>query len=599
MKPSEIRALNLLRSSLKNQSFKRYAYVLGQLLESHRHYSMLQPLSDAVRRRDWASAYAAADSLSSQKYDDATQHFVANQFALLVKKYPFPKGVLDLQPEDRATKTFLTAEKRMGLVNRKFAFLNHSRSRDRFREHAVAARRWIRTLLGSTPSYQSIWNQGDFGSGASLGVHGNATHMLAKLLSEKWSVTPGALHHGFAVLMNNHHYLEQLLPKGPDGVMLCYDYEYAFEAYKRRCHVVNNNKLSFVPKTAKTHRVIAVEPLLNGLVQKGIDLEMRKRLKRAGIDLRSQERNQLMAREGSIADGDESFVTIDLSSASDSVSAELVRYLLPDDWFRLLDRTRSKYYSLHDLVTRYNKFCSMGNGFCFPLETLIFASACFALGCGKPGVDFMVYGDDIIVRKKHAPGVLQLLAHWGFKVNADKTFLEGPFRESCGSDWFGGQDVRPFTLDYALDSLENLFKFLNLSRRSERTAMFFSGVRGTIVRLIPDKFLFYRPLPGNADSGIDATGDEHLTSPHCKYHPGNCSWSWKELIHVPITDFDRIEACKDQPWLISAALRGSASIPRGALAGLPDVTFRVKTRAKVVRKGYSSTSNWLPTSRTR
>lgn len=595
MKPSELKVLSLLRTSLRTHSFPRYVELLGQLLASYRDCSFLRPLADAWRRRDWEGVYIAADSLSSQKYDDATQHFVANQFALLVKKYPFPKGILDLQPEKRATKTFLSSEKRMGLVNRKFAFLNHSRSRDRFRVKAVAARRWIRTLLGPTPSYRSVLSQCDFGSGASLGVHGNATHILAKLNSEKWSVTPGAFHHGFAGIMANYHYLEQLLPKGPDGVMVCYDYEYAFEAYKRRVHVVNNNKLSFVPKTAKTHRVIAVEPLLNGFVQKGIDLEMRKRLKRVGIDLRSQSRNQEMAREGSRTDDDESFVTIDLSSASDSISIELVRYLLPDDWFRLLDRTRSKYYSLNDLTSRYNKFCSMGNGFCFPLETIIFASACFSSGCGKPGVDFMVYGDDIIVRKKYASDVLALLAHWGFKMNADKTFLEGPFRESCGSDWFGGEDVRPFTLDYGLDSLENLFKFLNLSRRSPRTEMFFGSVRGSVVRLIPVLYQFWRPLPGNPDSGIDTTGDEHLYSKNCRYDKVSASWSWRELVHVPITDFDRLDACRNEPWLIGVALRGSASVPRGTFAGLPDVTFRVLTRAKVVRKGYSSTSNWLPT----
>lgn len=91
MKPSEIRVLVLLRKSLRANSFPRYAGLLRQLLASHREYTFLQPLSDALRRKDWKEVYIAADSLSSQKYDDATQHFVANQFALLVKKVSIPE----------------------------------------------------------------------------------------------------------------------------------------------------------------------------------------------------------------------------------------------------------------------------------------------------------------------------------------------------------------------------------------------------------------------------------------------------------------------------------------------------------------------------
>jgi len=593
MSPKDRRAFGRLRSHLRSNSFHVYVKLLRSLLSSHREYIFLKDLSDALRRRDYKGMYLAADSLSAQKYADATQHFVANQFALLVKKYPFPKEILDLGPRDNAIKTFNGAEHRMRRLNAKFLFLEHHRSRDVFEEQSRSARGWIQTVIGSSPNYRRIFSRCDFGSGASIGVHGNATHILAKLNCEKWSVTPGAIHHAFGGLMANFHYLEQLLPESVDRRFVCLDYVYAFSEYTRRMHVVQHNNISFVPKTAKTFRSIAVEPLLNGFVQKGIDLELREKLLRFNLDLTDQGPNQRMAREGSFDDSEDAFVTIDLKSASDSISRGLARYLLPSNWYSLLDRTRSHVYKLDKVFKTYEKFCSMGNGFCFPLETLLFASACHAVGSGEPGVDFRVYGDDIIVRKRFAHNVLALLKHWGFKSNLEKTFLEGPFRESCGADWFGGEDVRPYTLDHALDSVENVFKFLNLTNRNSRTSQFFRSVRSEVINLLPKQFQFFRPLSGQEDTGIDSLGDEHLTCPNVRFKSGR--WTWKELMHVPVTDESRLDASRDKPWLIGVALRGSESVPHGLLAGLPGVSFRMLTRTKIVRKGYSSTSNWLPT----
>lgn len=374
MKPKDRRVFRLLQAHLKSKSFERYCSLLNSLLVAHREHAFLKDLSDALRQRDFMKMYACADSLSEQQYSDATQHFVANQFSLLIKKYPFPVKELDLAPEKRARLTFEMAERRVHRINKKFSIISDHRSRDRYLSEAKASRSWIKSVIGSDPNYKRIFSSCDFGPGASVGVHGNATHVLAKLSSEKWSVTPGALHHGFAGMMNNFHYLEQLLPRVGDSPP-CLDYEFAFEAYLRRIHVVKSNIICFVPKTAKTLRSIAIEPLMNGFVQKGIDLELRKKLKFVNIDLSDQSLNQKLARLGSTDDSDTSFVTIDMSSASDSISTELVRYLLPDSWFRLLDRTRSHSYVLDSEEKIFNKFCSMGNGFCFPLETLIFSSA--------------------------------------------------------------------------------------------------------------------------------------------------------------------------------------------------------------------------------
>jgi hypothetical protein len=358
--------------------------------------------------------------------------------------------------------------------------------------------------------------------------------------------------------------------------------------------VVASNKLSFVLKTAKTHRSIAVEPLLNGFVQKGIDQVMRRKLLVNGIDLSDQSLNQKMARSGSLDDSPAGFVTIDLRNASNSVSLGSVAYLFPVDWFRLLDRTRSHYLSWKGAERRYNMLCSMGNGFCFPVQTIMFAALCHACGCGVAGVDFMVYGDDIIVRSGYAAKVLELLKHFGFKTNVDKTFLEGPFRESCGTDWFNGEDVRPFTLDFALDSVESFFKCLNLMNRSARTAEFFAPVRRFLTDCLPVDFRFFRPVMGEVNTGIDSLGDEHLICPSCRYLPDQTRWEWSELVHDAVVDLDRILHYSNESWLMGVVLRGSASVSYGSGVGLPAVTFRRKTRARVARKSYAATSNWLP-----
>jgi len=56
--------------------------------------------------------------------------------------------------------------------------------------------------------------------------------------------------------------------------------------------------------------------------------------------------------------------------------------------------------------------------------------------------NFGVNGDDIIVPTRICGKVLRLLELLGFQVNEDKTFVEGPFRESCGGDYFQGKNLR-------------------------------------------------------------------------------------------------------------------------------------------------------------
>jgi hypothetical protein len=201
------------------------------------------------------------------------------------------------------------------------------------------------------------------------------------------------------------------------------------------------NRVEVVPKNWKTGRTIACEPEGNLPLQLALDGYIKKRLRRKlGIDLSDQSRNQNLAKEGALT---QRFATIDLSMASDTLSLNTARWLIPSEWYKYLKDTRSPVGRLSDgTLVPYAKLSSMGNGFTFSIETLIFSSLCKAVGSR----DFSVYGDDIIIETELVPKLTTLLSFFGFLINHQKSFTSGPFRESCGANWHGETDVTPFRI---------------------------------------------------------------------------------------------------------------------------------------------------------
>lgn len=235
--------------------------------------------------------------------------------------------------------------------------------------------------------------------------------------------------------------------------------------YEQKCEIVAGNKVTTVPKNAKTDRVIAIEPDWNMFFQRGIGGAIRHRLRsRLGL-LRpdSQQVHQDLAREGSATGR---FATIDLQSASDSVSLALVHALLPPAWFTACFITRSDQGEVGGKTVLYEKISSMGNGFTFELETLIFWALTRA--CSGQSDTVSVYGDDIICHTDRASQVVHLLEQCGFSTNAKKTFLSGPFRESCGGHYHNGHEVTP---PYFREKLSNdLVVLIRCANRIRRVA---------------------------------------------------------------------------------------------------------------------------------
>jgi len=210
---------------------------------------------------------------------------------------------------------------------------------------------------------------------------------------------------------------------------------------------VNSLKLTLVPKTFKSLRSIMPNTTIGSYQSYGLGEMIRKRLKRHGFDIRTlQERHRMLAMKASVND---LFVTADLSSASDSITDALVRRILPSDWYDILSRNRISTVVLPDgSECESLTFCTMGIGYTFPLQTLVFLSLLKAIEAFNykrfDKRTISVYGDDMIYSSRMHEQVVYHFSNLGFVINIDKTFHEGHFRESCGGDYYHGVDVRPF-----------------------------------------------------------------------------------------------------------------------------------------------------------
>jgi hypothetical protein len=285
--------------------------------------------------------------------------------------------------------------------------------------------------------------------------------------------------------------------------------------------VVRGSKVTTVPKDARSDRVIAIEPQLNMFFQKGIGGLMRSRLKQAGCDLNDQTINQRLAllgsREGNLA-------TIDLASASDSISRSLVEFLIPEDWLVALKACRSarSLTSKGDFLF-LQKFSSMGNGYTFELESLIFLSLARAVASlkGERASDCSVYGDDIVVPCSIAGSLISILDACGFSTNVEKSFVDGPFRESCGKHYFLGRDVTPFYLKKKVKAVDECFHLVNSIRR---LAFRLNGLDygchvdlhpayAMALSLVDRRYLQYSVPEGYGDGGILRDFDEVCPRP--------------------------------------------------------------------------------------
>jgi len=213
---------------------------------------------------------------------------------------------------------------------------------------------------------------------------------------------------------------------------------------------VEGSRLSTVAKNEETQRTIAKEPLWNMALQLAAGAYIEGGLQCVGLDLSTQpELNKRLAWVGSVTNG---LATIDLKSASDLITPALIELLWPRSWFCFLSAIRSERIKVpgHGWIDA-NMMSTMGNGFTFPMMTLTLLSLVYA--CQSHRIrksmywnkqDTGVFGDDIIVPSEDYESVCAVLHGAGLIVNTDKSYHDGPFRESCGGDFWTGLDITPF-----------------------------------------------------------------------------------------------------------------------------------------------------------
>lgn len=341
-------------------------------------------------------------------------------------------------------------------------------------------------------SYMDLAVRGRCGPGASLGAKG--TDFYTKLFSSQLTSTSLYLYDMYSECAQWY----------PDWL----DAEFHRLIQFGDVKLARSSSLSFVRKTRDISRSICTEPTLNMFFQLGLGEILASRLKSLwGIDLACQQlMNRDLARRGSVDDG---IVTIDLESASDNISLNLVSSVFPEWVSSLLRELRTPNVRLGVEQVPLYMVSTMGNGFTFPLQTILFAAIvvaatrCNSLSLGRCDAALPawgVFGDDIICPSgKVGRDVLRLLRLCGAQVNGDKSYLTGPFRESCGKDFYQGVDVRGVYLKTLLTRQSRYVAINRLNEWSARTGISLPRTVGYLVDSVP---VLAIPAFESIDAGI-------------------------------------------------------------------------------------------------
>lgn len=397
-----------------------------------------------------------------------------------LRKYPLPTSV---SRRKVAIDTFRKCEEICYSTNHFLTFLALKRSCDP-RLDALSgfldkAKRKIRRWLGPIPDALT----GRFGPGTTFELKGQPYNTVLDKITNVTSVTLEAL----PVWDHTVSDVSYIRVRQRLGL-----------AHYR---TVRGNRFTTVPKDGSTDRGICIEPGANLWCQLGVGAVLKAKLAQIGIftlpptkmrgllQLDTEDGQPIHRRIARSASVESSFASIDLKSASDTVSFELVRWLLPPDWFELLCSLRSPKTLIENTWVHLSKFSSMGNGFTFELETLIFlALCCSVVPDATPGENVFVFGDDILVPNGSAASCLAILTMAGFTPNPSKTFDSSAFRESCGGDYFDGWNVRPVQVKGELVSPQQWVALHNQLRFR------FPGYRrNKIVSAVPTRYRLFGP----------------------------------------------------------------------------------------------------------
>ena len=213
--------------------------------------------------------------------------------------------------------------------------------------------------------------------------------------------------------------------------------------------------------------------------------------------------------------------TIDLSDASDRIPWLLARTLLPRRLARDLTAVRARSILVDDKSHRLHMHAPMGSACCFPVLSLI----CWSVSCAAIWLEthtpsalkvaipsefesVWVFGDDIIIPPHHYQCVEKALSRCNLMVSANKSFCgSGGFRESCGVDAYGGEDVTPVRL--RVDGVSSRADLLSLIAHANRLRE--EGLHSTakacrdLIEIIADQLECRSLIGATSDTRYSAT----------------------------------------------------------------------------------------------
>ena len=349
------------------------------------------------------------------------------QLESLFKRYRFANDLFtDKELEARTIAKFLETQNRIAVkknvTHRAFLVLQKARS-------------IVKEILGSYDE-EEHFQACKFGSKADVGCPAASAYLDIKLQVAKIS---GSSEHR-EWFRKNYLQTDDILSDILEQRIVPYSEEYDDDT---TMGCTESLKLVAVPKKFNIKRSIMPNTRIGSFFTLGLGKVIEKRLTKIGLNIKRLQRlHRLLAKRYS---NTRTHVTADLSAASDSFVWELIARLVPRKWLHILAKGRLTNVTIDSKVYKLESFMTMGIGFTFPLQTLLFYSIIKAI-MELSGVQgrVSVYGDDLIYPRRIHHFVSQIFTDIGFLLNDDKTFVHHYFRESCGGDYYCGVDVRPF-----------------------------------------------------------------------------------------------------------------------------------------------------------
>jgi len=398
-----------------------------------------------------------------RNYKDPMIYYWDNQLVCLLSKYPFEGS--DEVGDVAALEDLLSCERKNAETNAIWRTLDHTHP---LYKQVEGVSRRIHELMGPAPSTQEVIDKGSWGPGVNAQFEFDYTRTGPEYkFASKPTLTPMIIPIASTVVAS--------APLWDQMINLVH-------GTQSRFRLVPGNEFFTVPKKFEVKRGACKEPMLNLWLQMGVESILLDRLLESdGVNLRTSAMfNQALA---AVAAATGLFCTVDLRSASNNVCRAPVRSVISADWNALLVSLASEYGLLPEDLRRkmsdktipeqikYEMLSSMGCGFTFLVETLLFRAIVTSVVPGvwshcKTGSKLTwphvaVFGDDLVFPTAYYHQVAELLSLFGFTINEDKTFHEGPFRESCGKDYHGVDMVRPLYISKRLDNGEAVVSLAN------------------------------------------------------------------------------------------------------------------------------------------